>query len=102
MAVLIGFSEMGPANIGTVAIAKSLEGLPRPLSLHGRGDEDFDRELLYPLSVLHFGDVEIAFRIHVHVMHDIELAGRDAVAAEGIQRLESLAVQNPHPRRAAA
>src|SRR4051812_3263844 len=60
-----------------------------------------EHELLQPLSVLHFGDVEVAFLVDVHVMHHIELAGADAVASKRIERLERLAVEHPDPRRAA-
>jgi len=35
-------------------------------------------------------------------VHDVELAGRDAVAAERVERFERLAVEDPQSRRAAA
>src|SRR5215510_10720543 len=69
---------------------------PAALSRH----QPFEHELLDPLSVLHLGHVEIALRVDVHVMHHIELAGRDAIASERVERLERLAVEHPHPRRA--
>src|SRR5580692_527148 len=59
-------------------------------------------ELLDAFAVLHLGDVEVALGVDVHVMHHIELAGRDAVAAERVERLQRLAVEYPKPRRAAA
>src|SRR5436305_432375 len=68
----------------------------------GRRGIALEHEFLDALSVLHLGDVEVALRIHVHVVHDVELAGRDAVAAEGVEWLERLAVEDPDPRRAAA
>src|SRR5882757_5094186 len=45
-----------------------------------------EQEFLDALAVLHLGDVEVALPVHVHVVHDVKLAGRHAVAAERIER----------------
>ena len=39
-------------------------------------------KLLDAFAVLHLGHVEVALRIHIHVVHHIEFAGRDAIASE--------------------
>jgi hypothetical protein len=39
-------------------------------------------ELLGPLSVLHFGHVQIALGVDVHVVQDVKLSGTDAGAPE--------------------
>src|SRR5215813_13686262 len=69
--------------------------------LLSRGTEALEHEFLDSFPVLNLGDVEIAFRVHVHVMQDVELARSYARPTERVERLERLAVEHPDPRRAA-
>src|SRR5258706_10696088 len=61
-----------------------------------------ERELLHALAVLDFRHVQIALRVHVHVMDHVELARRNTGTSERIERLEGFAVAHPDARGAAA
>ena len=47
-----------------------------------RRHHSLEDELLDPFAVLDLGDIQVSLGVDVHVMHDIELARRNAVAAK--------------------
>src|SRR6185369_939062 len=53
-------------------------------------------ELLRPLAGVDLGRIDVAGRVHGHVVHPVELSGRAAVAPEAAQDAAVLAQQHPH------
>ena len=85
---------VGPAEEALLREVRVLPDGSITLPLAGRV-EVAGRLVQHALAVLHFGDVEVTLGVDVHVVHDVELAGRDAHAAEGIERFERLAIEHP-------